>query len=935
MVLKNPFLDEAKSQIKRLDEQTWLRRYGSLFRSIGEAERAFNVGSVELPSIPQPTIDIDRQVQDLVSQGRTPITEQTLRGFGATDFDIDEFFAEEAVLPQIERRLDLLGGEAVLTERGLVPRTPEAAEQARLQIQSVVSTLLPTATGSIEQDFPALQQYAAENTEAFLEDLLTIGRTPATEMLLFGIAPEITSQDLDELFGEPLGQIRPQLAYPAPYPIPKTVEEREANLQVFKEYRKQGGKLSADQWRREAALREAEITGELQEDVFRKLAGLPITAEAKQMRVEFAEKHPLAAQFLAGMGDVLGTAGSAMQWLGAEELGKHFSELAEPVSEGTPPPEMPELSWKSAGDPQFWSTLPEFIARNAPFTLALVPAMIVGYAGGSAVAGAIGLSALWTTVLGAIGATTLSRPLEGVLEAAGARDEALARGMTPEQADQVGQEVFLKNLTLSGWDAAQLATAFLPTPAKVLANPFLRAAMVGGKVVVTGLTEAGEEALQEVFQKQALGDPIVLDENMKLAMLLGGVMGAGMGATGAAFTTIIDRTVQTMPADMKSKFNIDMAEGIENGLTEQQAILVALDEVAKTAEGKKLVEEVVQQVQKEDARMQIEASKERQEKIAPMTRQEEEILKDEITKLRRDLLTVPAEERAAIQRRIEQNEIFLEEGKTLIVPEPVEAVGEVKLPEVTKLETITPKTSKAKIDLGIGGMPDSFRISTPEGAKVIGNVRNAAFANKPVSPTRGELFMAEVPAGIQRQGIGTRLSIDALRLMQKNGITTVKMFATTESGKAVLARLIREGDISEPIARSEAGATEHTILLGKKPEAIPKPPVVEGVKEAVSPIVEEDKPVVGELPTAINKVRAEHVEIKSDIQSIRASLRGKRDIESRLTNRVLIGTERELTIAESLLSRVETQEELASERITQLQERLKASIRLAKAKTEV
>ncbi len=195
---------------------------------------------------------------------------------------------------------------------------------------------------------------------------------------------------------------------------------------------------------------------------------------------------------------------------------------------------------------------------------------------------------------------------------------------------------FLKNLTLSGWDVAQLATAFLPVPARMLANPLLRTAVIGGKVVVTGLTEAGEEAIQEAFIQQARGEPVELNQNMKLAMLLGGVMGAGMGATGAAFTTIVDRTAENLPPDMKTQFDKDVTEGIENGLTQEQAIVVALDNVVQTPEGKKIIEDVVQEVQKEDAELQIQASKDRLAGIKKIIREErgaigeEEIVPEEL-----------------------------------------------------------------------------------------------------------------------------------------------------------------------------------------------------------------------------------------------------------------------------------------------------------------
>ncbi|KKK73900.1 hypothetical protein LCGC14_2889180, partial [marine sediment metagenome] len=362
----------------------------------------------------------------------------------------------------------------------------------------------------MDRDIQGLIQWADQNPGEFAQTLFEMGRIPETEAILAMLGA--TEGDIREFYepvisrGEPVGlgdfpvirePTTPPLEVPVPFPFPGTAFHRQRNLEAFQEYRRQGGKLSADQWRRQGALIRGEIEGRLQDDVFRRLAGLPITSEMKLQRQKFTEEHPLAAQFMAGWGDVIATGAGALQWLGQEELGQSFRGLAKPLREDVLRPEMPELGWKSAVDPMFWGNLPQFLARNTPFTLSLVPAMIAGYTGGAAIAGAAGLSALWSTILGAVGATALSRPMESALEAGGTYDEAIARGMTPEEATEAANSVFLKNLSLAGLDVAQLAAAFLPTPARIMANPFLKLVVVGGKVVGTGLTEAGEEMVQE------------------------------------------------------------------------------------------------------------------------------------------------------------------------------------------------------------------------------------------------------------------------------------------------------------------------------------------------------------------------------------------------------------------------------------------------------
>ena len=52
-----------------------------------------------------------------------------------------------------------------------------------------------------------------------------------------------------------------------PYVYPQNADEAKANQVAFQEYRKQGGSLLVDQWRRQAALEQAKQTGISEEDV--------------------------------------------------------------------------------------------------------------------------------------------------------------------------------------------------------------------------------------------------------------------------------------------------------------------------------------------------------------------------------------------------------------------------------------------------------------------------------------------------------------------------------------------------------------------------------------------------------------------------------------------------------------------------------------------
>ncbi|KKL94802.1 hypothetical protein LCGC14_1861000, partial [marine sediment metagenome] len=98
--------------------------------------------------------NVEGLAQNLISQGRTPATTQTLQRMGATDLDIDEFFGV---------RLDPSTGQFVpATEQEILQREQEffAAEGRRDNIQNIIETVFPgRTTGVLEDDLITLEQY--------------------------------------------------------------------------------------------------------------------------------------------------------------------------------------------------------------------------------------------------------------------------------------------------------------------------------------------------------------------------------------------------------------------------------------------------------------------------------------------------------------------------------------------------------------------------------------------------------------------------------------------------------------------------------------------------------------------------------------------------------------------------------------------------------
>jgi len=122
------------------------------------------------------------------------------------------------------------------------------------------------------------------------------------------------------------------------------------------------------------------------------------------------------------------------------------------------------------------------------------------------------------------------------------------------------------------------------------------------------------------------------------------------------------------------------------------------------------------------------------------------------------------------------------------------------------------KTPGARITFNIGGDSDTFRIDGPHGSRGSGYWRNHDFPGESGKRDRGEIFF--ITAGSRkRAGLGTSIARDMLAVLRKNGTRTVNMSPTTREGRALIAKLVREGDI-ELIRTSASGKAEYRILKG-------------------------------------------------------------------------------------------------------------------------
>ena len=121
------------------------------------------------------------------------------------------------------------------------------------------------------------------------------------------------------------------------------------------------------------------------------------------------------------------------------------------------------------------------------------------------------------------------------------------------------------------------------------------------------------------------------------------------------------------------------------------------------------------------------------------------------------------------------------------------------------------QTPGASVQMGVAGFPESFQISTPDGASITGYVTNADFPEDSGSATRGELFFSEVPEDMRRRGIGKSLCLDALRLLKQHGAETVNASPTSDEGRHLVSSLVRSGFLVGPIRQSDSGKAEYQI----------------------------------------------------------------------------------------------------------------------------
>jgi hypothetical protein len=306
--------------------------------------------------------------------------------------------------------------------------------------------------------------------------------------------------------------------------------------------------------------------------------------------------------FKAGWGDVYSSVGGIMKRKGLA-AGDDYVDFGERLKRSyIPASDQSEFTYRKLLDPEYYATS---VMRSVPFTLSLIPAMVIGaYAMGTAGA-AMGLGLFGKTVLGALGGAALSRPIESAFEGQGAYEEAKNKDFTDDDAEIVANQVFWDNMKLTGLDATELATSFLPmgkvagnTVKRTLGKRILAATgKTSAKVGAVGTMEMMEERYQEKAVMDAIGDPVSLfdfdNPRLNEAGAIGAIFGIGLAGTGSVWTALRDKVIITDNQKVKFLYDKTKKQALADGATVVEADRNALDTIAATPEGKAHIERVV------------------------------------------------------------------------------------------------------------------------------------------------------------------------------------------------------------------------------------------------------------------------------------------------------------------------------------------------------
>ncbi len=300
----------------------------------------------------------------------------------------------------------------------------------------------------------------------------------------------------------------------------------------------------------------------------------------------------------SGIGGIVQAAGGIAGWAKQEQWRKNLLGTAEILQSSSPE----RIGWtgvETLVDPRFWQTT---VLETMTFSMALMPASILAAYASVPVAGALGLGAMGASILAIAFGSAGGGLVESAFESGNVWNEGKALGFTDEEADRAAGSVYWKNAaTLTAMRIPEFAFAFGVNPFGATLARMTRSGLVRvGRLGVPALTEGGQEFLQDIYTRQALGQPIKWDDEAKLAVVLGAILGFGVGLGGNVFTSIQERAKSRYTPEMQEIYDTEVQLQFDLDIDENISDLMAQDKVAETEEGKKLYEDVAKEIQQEE-----------------------------------------------------------------------------------------------------------------------------------------------------------------------------------------------------------------------------------------------------------------------------------------------------------------------------------------------
>ena len=355
-------------------------------------------------------------------------------------------------------------------------------------------------------------------------------------------------------------------------------------------------------------------------------AGFPYrSAKDYQDYVAFMKDTSVASTLAkirdAGIASVLTQLSQGARWLDAKAKsgpltsGGLFGAVADSLAEDSwywqpgqildPAPTPWAQHWANAWNWRAWGTNLGIQAPSAyvatVFSLYTFGATAPAF---GAAATSLGASPFVSAVVSTVGGSQLPILLGASQSAASTYDQALAKWGDPVKAMQAANSVF--NQAVASGEISmplQMAVAFAPIKAPLttlnngVKSGLFAVRTVGGRMVIDGLTNAGQALYVDIKTRQALGQDVKLDDEMKMTLAMAAIQGSAfsaygsMQALGNAFKT---RIYDSLPAASQELYIKAHDEAISGGADEKTATLKALDAVAMTPDGKKVIKAVTE-----------------------------------------------------------------------------------------------------------------------------------------------------------------------------------------------------------------------------------------------------------------------------------------------------------------------------------------------------